>query len=102
MVVRTDQARDAALQTVSDASRQATEWSLGVGYEFENRPDGLPALNRTYYLRWSAQPKEMDVGRLFRALSERQVSMIAANSTDGLLSREDYTMLEDDRSAFPA
>ncbi|MBX9604525.1 MAG: hypothetical protein K2X35_26225 [Bryobacteraceae bacterium] len=102
MVIRTGQAPGAGLRSLSDARRLATGWLLGAGYEFENRADGLAALNRTYGLRWNTRPKTMELGLLFRALLENQVSMIAANSTDGLLTREDFTMLEDDLGAFPS
>ena len=102
MVVRGDRARASNLRRLSDAAREAGGWTLGVGYEFESRQDGLRALDQTYGMRWTARPKTMDLGLLFRALTDSQVSMIAANSTDGLLSKEDFVTLEDDRSAFPA
>lgn len=102
MVVRGDRARASNLRRISDAAREAGGWTLGVGYEFESRQDGLRALDQTYGLHWTARPKTMDLGLLFRALTDSQVSMIAANSTDGLLSKEDFVTLEDDRSAFPA
>jgi osmoprotectant transport system substrate-binding protein len=38
---------------------------------------------------------------LYRALLEKQVDLIAANSTDGLLSARDLTVLEDDKHYFP-
>jgi osmoprotectant transport system substrate-binding protein len=43
----------------------------------------------------------MDLGLIYRALDQRQVNMIAANSTDGLLARAKVKVLEDDRQAFP-
>ena len=42
MVVRGDDARRLGLRTISDSVRVAPDWRLGVGYEFEQRPDGLP------------------------------------------------------------
>lgn len=101
MVIRDSQARSENLRSLSDAARLPGGWSLAVGYEFESRADGLPALNRLYGLGWSKPPKTMDLGLLFRALANDQVSMIAANSTDGLLSRGDFVVLADDRGAFP-
>jgi glycine betaine/choline ABC-type transport system substrate-binding protein len=43
----------------------------------------------------------MDLGLLYEALEQRQVDMIAANATDGLLSTLDLKILFDDRHAFP-
>ena len=101
MVVPGAIARERNLKTLSDAVAAGTEWSLGASYEFEGRPDGLPALNRSYALRWADSPKTMDLGLLYRALEQEQVTMVAANGTDGMLSELDVVVLADDRGAFP-
>jgi osmoprotectant transport system substrate-binding protein len=101
MIVRGARARAGNLRTLSDAAHAAEPWVLGVGYEFEQRADGLPALRSAYGLRLAGSAKTMDLGLLYRALEQDQVTMIAANSTDGLLSSLDLTVLEDDRRAFP-
>ncbi len=100
MVVQGADARARKLETLSDAAKVAG-WTLGVGYEFEQRADGLPALNRTYGFRWSGRPKSMDLGLLYKALEQGQVTMIAANTTDGLLSKLDLKVLRDDQRSFP-
>jgi osmoprotectant transport system substrate-binding protein len=94
MVVR----RSANLKTLTDAAGRP--WNLGVGYEFEQRSDGLKALKSTYGLRFSAT-RTMDLGLLYKALEDGQVDMIAANATDGLLSQGALAVLSDDRHAFP-
>ncbi len=43
----------------------------------------------------------MDLGLLYKAMEQGQVTMIAANATDGMLSKMDLTVLRDDRHAFP-
>jgi osmoprotectant transport system substrate-binding protein len=101
MVVQGPEARDEHLETLTNASNIAAGWTLGVGYEFEQRADGLAALDSTYHLKWNAPPKTMDLGLLYQALERNQVSMIAANATDGLLSKMDVKVLEDDKHAFP-
>jgi osmoprotectant transport system substrate-binding protein len=102
MIVRGSDARASHLVTLSDAERRLDPWSLGVGYEFLTRADGYRALMTTYpRLRWAGAPKTMDLGLLYRALDQGQVTMAAANSTDGLLSILDVTVLQDDRKAFP-
>jgi osmoprotectant transport system substrate-binding protein len=97
MVVRGDNKK---LETLSNAARNPKPWALGVGYEFEQRVDGLRALQNTYSLRTSSI-KTMDLGLLYRAMEDGQVDMIAANATDGLLSKLDVKVLEDDKHAFP-
>jgi len=96
MVVR----RDENLATLSDAARTRA-WRMGIGYEFRQRPDGLDGLVKTYSLRLTGDPVTMDLGLLYSALQSRRVDMIAANSTDGLLSVLDVAVLRDDRSYFP-
>jgi osmoprotectant transport system substrate-binding protein len=72
-----------------------------VGYEFEQRADGLAALKKAYGLQWKGSPKTMDLGLLYKAMEQGQVTMIAANATDGMLSKMDLKVLRDDRNAFP-
>ena len=101
MVIRGDDARNLHLTTISEAAHYTPQWRLGVGYEFEQRPDGLPGLSAAYSLRFAEPPRTMDLGLLYRALSERQVDMIAANSTDGPIQALGLTVLQDDRHYFP-
>jgi osmoprotectant transport system substrate-binding protein len=99
MVVRRKDAELLPAPNLSAATQRA--WKLGVGYEFLTRPDGLPALDSVYHFRWTGTARTMDLGLLYQALSGGQVEMAAANSTDGLLSSSEYTVLQDDKHAFP-
>lgn len=101
MVVSGADARANHLENLTDAAMVNSPWALGVGYEFQQRPDGLAALDRTYHLHWTGSPQTMDLGLLYKALEGRQVTMIAANATDGLLSKLDVKVLADDKHAFP-
>ncbi|HUH63672.1 MAG TPA: glycine betaine ABC transporter substrate-binding protein [Terracidiphilus sp.] len=101
MVIRGDDARRLHLTTLSQAAQETPKWRLGVGYEFEQRPDGLPGLSAAYGLKFASPPRTMDLGLLYRALQAHQVDMIAANSTDGPIQALGLTVLEDDRRYFP-
>lgn len=101
MVIRGDDARRLHLQTLSQAVPYTPQWRLGVGYEFEQRPDGLPGLSAAYGLKFADAPRTMDLGLLYRALNSHQVDMIAANSTDGPIQAFELTALEDDKHYFP-
>jgi glycine betaine/choline ABC-type transport system substrate-binding protein len=72
-----------------------------VGYEFQQRPDGLAGLLKTYRIPLQGSPKTMDLGLLYKALEQRQVSMVAGNATDGQLSVLDAVVLQDDQHYFP-
>ena len=101
MVIRGEDARKYQIETLSDAATHANGWTLGVGYEFQQRPDGLAGLLRTYKLPFKRSPRTMDLGLLYRALEQKQVDMVAASATDGLLSVLDVKVLKDDKRYFP-
>ena len=101
IVIRGDDARRGRLETLTDAARSRTDWAMGAGYEFLQRPDGFAGLVKAYGLHIQGQVKTMDLGLLYRALEQKQVDMIAAAATDGMLSVLDVTVLKDDRHYFP-
>src|SRR5580658_10174053 len=101
IVVRGEDARRLNLKTISDAAPYTPQWRAGFGYEFMERPDGYQGLARTYGLSFSGSPRILDLGLLYRALLEKQVDLVAGNSTDGLLSARDLVMLEDNKQYFP-
>ena len=101
MIIRNDDAQRLHLHTISDAARIASQLRLGVGYEFESRPDGLPGLATAYNLHFSGPPRTMDLGLLYRALANHQVDIVAGNSTDGPIPALGFTVLADDLHYFP-
>jgi osmoprotectant transport system substrate-binding protein len=101
MVIRGDDARRLQLTALSQAAPYTPQWRLGVGYEFEQRPDGLPGLTSAYHLHFAGPPRTMDLGLLYRALNAYQVDMIAANSTDGPIQAMGLVALQDDLHYFP-
>jgi len=101
IVIRGEDARRLHLKTLSEAARFTPQWRPGFGYEFMERDDGYAGLARVYGLKFAAKPRVLDLGLLYRALLDKQVDLIAANSTDGLLAARDLTVLEDDKHYFP-
>lgn len=98
MIVRPGEAQG---KTLSQIAPQAGGWRLGVGYEFEERPDGLHGLEQAYGLRFKGDPRTMDLGLLYRALGAHQVEIIAGNSTDGPIAAQHLQVLADDKHYFP-
>jgi glycine betaine/choline ABC-type transport system substrate-binding protein len=94
-------ARGHKIRTLSDAAGYQPGWTLGVGYEFLQRPDGLPGLLKTYPLSLRRTPISMDLGLLYQALGQGKVDMVAGSETDGQLSVMDAAVLEDDKHFFP-
>jgi glycine betaine/choline ABC-type transport system substrate-binding protein len=91
---------EAGVRTLSDAVAPAGQWHAAFGYEFQSRPDGAPLLARVYGLRF-AGVRTMDLGLLYRALTERQVDLVAGSATDAAIDRFGLVVLADDRQAFP-
>jgi osmoprotectant transport system substrate-binding protein len=112
MVMREGDAQRLGVHTLSDVVRLMNSpgatpnlshpWRLGVGYEFESRPDGLPGLSAAYGLRLAQPPRTMDLGLLYRALAANEVDLVAGNSTDGPIRSLNLAVLVDDRHYFPA
>jgi osmoprotectant transport system permease protein len=101
ILVRGQDARSLGLKTIDDAARVAPGWRAGFGYEFLERPDGYPGLANVYGLRFKGEPHVMDLSLSYRALSSRQVDLIAGDATAGLIQALDLVQLEDSRHYFP-
>lgn len=101
LVIRGEDARRLNLKTISDAAAYTSQWRAGFGYEFMERPDGYPGLAHVYGLRFAAPPRILDLGLLYRALLDKEVDLVAGNSTDGLIAARDLVILEDDKHYFP-
>lgn len=101
MVIRPSTAKRLGVSTLSQIAPYTPKMRLGVGYEFQTRPDGLQGLEKTYHLKFAGPPRVMDLGLLYRALLDHQVDMIAGNSTAGPIAAHHLVILKDDRDYFP-
>jgi osmoprotectant transport system permease protein len=101
IVIRGETASQYNLKTLSQAAKYTPNWQAGFGYEFLEREDGYKGLAKTYGLTFAGPPKVMDLGLMYRALAEKQVDLVAGNSTDGLIPVLDLVILEDDQRYFP-
>ncbi|MEH2063667.1 MAG: glycine betaine ABC transporter substrate-binding protein [Nostoc sp.] len=101
MIVRGEDAKRYNIETLSEATQYTPQWRGGFGYEFLEREDGFPGLAKTYDLRFAKPPQIMDLGLIYRALIQKQVDMVAGNSTDGQISRLGLVVLKDDKHYFP-
>jgi osmoprotectant transport system substrate-binding protein len=98
MIVRGNDAKRLGLTKISDLRGHSLR--LGVGYEFQSRPDGLAGLEKAYGFNFGT-PRVMDLGLLYRALEANQVDVVAGNSTDGPIRVLGLQVLADDRHYFP-
>jgi glycine betaine/choline ABC-type transport system substrate-binding protein len=101
IIVRGEDADKLHLHTVSDIVTYAPKWRAGFGYEFMERPDGYRGWAAAYGLHFAGEPRILDLGLLYRALADKQVDLVAGNSTDGTIESLHMVQLEDDRHYFP-
>jgi len=101
MIVRRADAARLGLRTISDLAKVAATYRPGFGYEFTERPDGWPGLQRAYGLQFAHAPRTMDLGLTYKALASGEVDLIAGNSTDGLIDSLGLIVLDDDKHFFP-
>ncbi|MBM3817833.1 MAG: ABC transporter permease subunit [Acidimicrobiia bacterium] len=101
ILVRSGDARERGLKTLSDLAAHAPGWRAAFGYEFLERADGYTGLAAAYGLRFREAPRVMDLTLIYRALADRQVDVIAGDATAGLIEALDLAALEDDRAYFP-
>ncbi|AGA68976.1 periplasmic glycine betaine/choline-binding (lipo)protein of an ABC-type transport system (osmoprotectant binding protein) [Desulfitobacterium dichloroeliminans LMG P-21439] len=88
------------LNTYSDLAKVANDLIMGCEFEFIDRPDGYPGLQKVYNLNFK-EVKGMDHGIMFRALNEDEVDVIDAYTTDGQIKVFDLKVLQDDKEFFP-
>lgn len=90
-----------SIRSGSDAASSPTRWKVGVSYEFQNRPTGLPSLY-TYRLEMAAPVRGMKDTELFKAMDDKDnpVNMVAATLSDAHLTQPQWKALEDNLNAF--
>jgi osmoprotectant transport system permease protein len=101
ILVRRADAAAFGLRTIGDLQRAPSDWLPGFGFEFVERADGYPGLTKAYGLRFAREPRVMDLSLMYRALSNREVDVVAGDATSALIDSLDLVQLEDDRSYFP-
>lgn len=101
IIIRAEDARRLGVRTISEAAAYTPQWVAGFGYEFIERADGFKGLSEVYSLKFATSPKVMELGLMYRALAEKEVDLIAGDSTNGLIDALRLFALEDDQQYFP-
>jgi glycine betaine/choline ABC-type transport system substrate-binding protein len=102
IIVRGDDAKKFNLQTISQLGKVSPKLRAGFGPEFKEREDGFPGLAKTYGIKFAEEPKELLLGLLVQALQQKEVDVIAGNTTDGLIDSLGLVVLKDDKNYFPS
>ncbi|MBU3538430.1 ABC transporter permease subunit [Polynucleobacter sp. UK-Gri1-W3] len=104
LAIRPEQASKLGIKRISDITNLSTEQQstlrIALSPEFKTRSDGWSALIQTYDLK--IKPKKvLEHGLAYDALVRGDVDIVDAYSTDAAITKNNLTLLEDDRQAFP-
>lgn len=102
LVIRTDVAEKYDIVTISDLQKNASEIRFASQGEFDQREDGIPALEKTYgKFEWKSS-KIYDNGLKYEVLKNNEADVAPAYTTEGqLVNTEDFTLLVDDKQVWP-
>lgn len=101
LVIRTATAEKYGIKTISDMQKHATELRFASQGEFDERADGIPALEATYgELKWKSS-KVYDNSLKYQVLANDEADVSPAYTTEGRLTEDQFTLLEDDKHVWP-
>jgi osmoprotectant transport system permease protein len=89
---------DLQIKSISDLQKHVN-LRLGLSLEFLSRKDGWPGLSKAYHLN-DIKPRGIEHGLVYEALSNHQIDLVDAYTTDSRLMSEDLVLLEDDLNFF--
>jgi len=101
LAVRQEDAERLELETYSDLAAVSDQMVFGSEPDFYEREDGYPGLVEAYGFEFR-QTSQMAIALKYPAISQGEVDVINAFSTDGLLKTHELVILEDDKNYFPS
>lgn len=101
LVIRTDVSEELGITTISELQEHASEIRFASQGEFDEREDGIPALEATYGpFDWKSS-KVYDNSLKYQVLASDEADVSPAYTTEGRLAEEQFTLLEDDKQVWP-
>jgi osmoprotectant transport system substrate-binding protein len=99
IAVTFDYAVENQLQSISDLSKVASQLTLGGPPQFQQDPNGLPAIENAYGATPAAF-KPLEIGSQYQALDQGTVQAAVVSTTDPQLLSGSYPMLSDPADVF--
>ena len=100
LAVTEETAKKYSLDTISDLAKVAGSMKAGTVFEFANREDGLPGLQKAYNFKMG-EVLTLDGAPRYTTLVNDEVEVVDAFATDGLLKKFNLKTLSDDKGFFP-
>lgn len=90
------------IHTISDLQKNASSIRFASQGEFDEREDGIPALEKVYGpFQWKSS-KVYDNGLKYEVVENGEADAAPAYTTEGMLSQTDkFVLLEDDKHVWP-
>ncbi|WP_068785812.1 glycine betaine ABC transporter substrate-binding protein [Paenibacillus phocaensis] len=88
------------LKTFSDLAKVSQDMVLGVEFEFLDRDDGYPGIQKLYSMNFK-DTKGMDHGIMYQAIEDGETDVTNAYATDAQIKVHNLVILEDDKEFFP-
>lgn len=102
LIIRTETAERLGIKNISDLQKHAGELRFASQGEFNEREDGIPALEKVYGKFGWKSSKVYDNGLKYQVLSSDEADVAPAYTTEGQLSdKKKFTLLEDDKKVWP-
>lgn len=99
--IKKDIAEKYNLKSYSDLAAKSKMFTLGAEYDFYEREDGFPGLEKKYEFNFKRKV-ELDIGLKYQAVGTGEVDLINIFSTDGRLKEFNLVVLVDDKNFFPS
>jgi osmoprotectant transport system substrate-binding protein len=101
LVIRTEIANKFKIKTISDLQANANEIRFASQGEFDQREDGIPALEKVYGKFDFKSSKIYDNGLKYQVLSNDEADVAPAYTTEGQMVKKEFILLEDDKKVWP-
>ena len=100
MAVPEELASQNNLKSTSDLAKIVDKLIFGAEQDFFGRADGYDGFTQAYGFKFK-NVKQMEIGLKYKAIANKEVNIINAFSTDGLLITHKLRVLADDKKFFP-
>lgn len=101
LVIRTEAAKRLGIKTISDLQEHAGELRFASQGQFDERADGLPALESVYGPFDWKDHAVFDEGLKYQVLANDEMDVTPAYTTEAQLTDDAFTLLEDDKHVWP-
>lgn len=101
LVITTKAAEQYGIKTISDLQARAGELRFASQGEFDERSDGLPALEAAYGAFDWKEHTSFNNGLKYEVLRNDEADVAPVYTTEGQLVDDAFTLLEDDKHVWP-